>query len=462
MGLCHNTTLQFWPRHQILKLCILLNTYHICIYSFLQPDRDPDTVQKAALWCCRLLPFAELLAQNSETKTTVDVQLTALSALSELPNDAFFANLLALYFPSSSLSNRNLDAKFQRLMSRLRSAQDPTTEQLLSVIYQTKSQRVLRQHEAVFGESDGHFQTLVSCQDQLQKLFEHDFQNVELHDQAFSVGCFVFEYDVDYLNFLDTLFAVTLQSESYKPTTSKLMISTTSLSRSMLAHADQPDLTKSPLISECVKLIKMCDPTDISPCWQHLLPLLHLLKEWSEIPQPQPRQPQKPHQSDKKVKNKKDRGVSAAMRVNVSLELVVNCLRQEENRMAAMIKKKLESGQLAGGGDVKEHTSSSLASVTSCILSSSASNIDQTMQVEELEERRETDKTEHKDLSTNQTLPLPTEGPNTAKEEPDTAALSPTSGDTRDCIDRRNQGASASGGVFPLLKVPEGVLQVSW
>ena len=422
--------------------------------------RDPDTVQMAALWCCRLLPFAELLTQNSGTKTPVDVQLTALSAISELPSGAFFANLLALYFPSLTLNDRSLNAKFQRLMSRLRSTQDPTSEQLLSVIYQTKSQKVLQQCDSVFGESNGHFQPLVLFQNREEKLFEHDFEKFEIHSQAFNIGCFMFEYDVDYLNFLDTLFAVTLQSESYKPTTSKLMLSTTSLSRSMLAHTDQPDLTKSPLISERIKLITSFDS---SPCWQHLLPLLHMLKEWSEIPQPQLRQ-QKSRQSEGKLKSKKDRGVSAAMRVNVPLELVVNCLRQEEERIAATLRNEQASSQLGGGDDVKEHTSSSLASVTSCILSSNASNNDQTMKFEELEGKGET---ELKDLRTYQTLPLHTEGPNTtAEEEPDTvrdtaATLGTTSGSRKDYTDGRIQGASVSGGSFPLLQVPEGVLQVN-
>lgn len=416
-------------------------------------------MQKAALWCCRLLSFAEFLTQNGETKIPVDLQLTALSAISELPNEAFFANLLALYFPSSTLNDRNLGARFQRLMSRLRSTQDPTLEQLLSVIYQTKSQKVLQQSNTVFGESGGHFQSLISIQNREEKLFNYDFENVEVHAQAFNVGCFMFEYDVDYLNFLDTLFAVTLQSESYKTTTSKLMQSTSSLSHSMLA---QTDLAKSPLISERVKMITSCDSSDASPCWQHLLPLLHMLKEWSEISQPQPRQ-QKSRQSEGKLKSKKDRGVSIAMKVNVPLELVVNCLRQEEDRMAATLTKELVSSQLARGGDVKEHTSSSLASVTSCILSLSASTNDQTMHVEELEGRREI---ELKDSRTNQILPLPTEGPNTAEEGPDTGpvtadTLGTTSDGRKDFSDGTVEGASTGGGSFPLLQVPEGVLQVN-
>ena len=71
-------------------------------------------------------------------------------------------------------------------------------------------------------------------------------------------------------------------------------------------------------------------------------------------------------------------------------------------------------------------------------------------------------------MSTNQIDALPLliiEGSaNTAKDEPDTAVtdLSQTSADTRDHTDhRRSVGASVSAGSFPLLKVPEGVLQVS-
>ena len=392
------------------------------------------------MWCCRLLPFAELFTQTG-TKTPVDVQLTALSALSELPNDAFFANLLALYFPNSSSNDRTIDAKFQRLMSKLRSAHDPTTQQLLSVIYQTKSQKVLRQRDAAFGESDGHFQQLISFRDREQELFEHEIRNVEVYSQALNVGSFIFEYDVDYLNFLDTLFAVTLQNESYKPTTSKLMQSTSSLAGFMRSHTDKPDLATSPLTSEHIRLIGTCDSTETSSCWQHLLPLLHMLQEWLELPQPQ----QKSRQSKGKVKKSKDR---VAMRVSVSLELVMNCLRQEEDRMAAELRRELSS-QSAQEDNVKERTTSSLTSLTSAVFSSS--NNDQTMHVDELECQR-VDKAKLENSTTNQIVPPPPKGPDSAI---------PTSGGTlKDHTDGGVQDTSASGG-FPLLQVPEGVLQVS-
>ena len=419
----------------------------------------------AAVWSCRLIPFAELLTRNG-INTLVDVQLAALSALSELPKEAVLANLLAIYFPnSSSLDDKGLHTKFQRLMAKLRSAGDPSTGQLLSVMYQIKSQKVLRQSEVVFGEGGGQFERLISFQGGEQNLLEYDFKNVEVHSQSFTVGCFLYEYDVDYFNFLDTLFAVTLLSESYKPTLSKLTpsASSLSLSRSMLSHSDTPDLAKSPLISELVQLIKPRDSTDASPCWQQILLLLHTLKEWSELAQPNHTRQQilKSHQSERKIKNKKDVRVSTAMRVNLCLELIVSCLRQEEEDEMATPpqRKEVVPGRSPRGDSVKEQTTSTLGSLTSDVLSSSISIDDQTMCVEELEGKAEG---EHKGLSS-RALPVPPpEGPGACQEEPDTLATAAR--EISDGTDGKGPGAAASipgSDSFQLLQVPEGTLKAS-
>lgn len=401
---------------------------------FLQPDKDPDTEQMAALWCCRLLPFAEPLAGG--TKNPVDVQLTALSALSEVPSGAFLAGLLALYFPDSSSNDRCLDSKFQRLMTRLRSTHDPTSQQPLSVIYQTKSQQVLTQCSGVFGDrSTGQFGLLLSLED--QKLFEHDFKNVELCTQALNVGCFMFEYDVDYLNFLDTLFAVTVHSESYKPTTSKLMSSfTTSVPQS----TDKLNLATSPFISERIQLVKTLD-SDTQPCYHSLLPLLHMLKEWSEIPQLQSQSQRRSGQSDGKVKSKKGDGV-LAMRVNVPLELVVSCLKQQEDEVHLSMRNEINSR--LESRDLSDHTPLPQAS-SGCAVHSPA-NGDKSMHIDELDGESTTDKSELRDTRTTQAQVASLRGKDSRSRQ--------SSHSTKDSADIKS-------GDLPLLQVPKGVLQVS-
>lgn len=394
----------------------------------------------AALWCCRLLPFSKIFARDTKhSQMGLKLQLTALSALSEIRNSTFLANLLALCFPAPSSDDKSLNSKFQRLMARLRSAHDSSTEQPLSVIYQTKSQQVLKQRSAAFGgDSCGCFCLLVSPQE--LKLFEHEFGDVEISSQAFDVGCFVFEYDVDYLDFLETLLAVTLQNESYQPTTSKPMLnSSTIFSSTSLPNleADKPALSQVPFISDHVQLIK--DSNDASPSCERLVPLLHLLKEWSELPQPQQQQQKTSKNVKRNKKESRGDGGISAMRVNVSLELVINCLRQQEEEMLVLMRKE-DDNRLEGVGnlDNRNRPSSPRASLVDVNVSSpSQGRGDQTLHIDELmESKRITKKTKHVLESNN----VCTQSPPGAKYA------------------ANNMSAIGS---FPLLKVPKGVLQVS-
>ena len=373
----------------------------------------------------------------------VQLRLTALSALSEWPNDTFLASLLALYFPNSSSGDRGIDSKFNRLMARLSSAHHPATRQPLSDIYQNKSQHVLSQQSEVFGEGCGQFRPLFTLHD--QKLFEHDFQDIEISTQAFDVGCFLFEYDVGYLDFLDTLFAVTLQSESYKPSTSRLMQSTAaSLSKLTPNYSDG---TEVPFISKCVQLIRNGHDSRIaSSYWESVIPLLHVLKEWSEIPQVQ--EVHQVHRNKGKSKKRERDGGSgvSAMRVNVPLELVANCLKQREEGLL-MAEKRGTDTRVEDRGDWVIPSPAQPPS-TSSVNSDASSQacVDETMHVEELEGERQTDRV--KDTSIKH---LHSKGERAVNGQTSQSKhLSAGPGSRRAFV-----------GGFPLLQVPEGVLQVS-
>ena len=430
----------------MLAVCVYINV----VLPFLQTEASPDTLEKAALWCCRLTLFDQVL--GSGAKYLTDVHLNALSALSELPNGAFLANLLAVYFPNPSPSDRRLHAKFQRLMTRLRSTHDPRTKQLLSVIYQTKSQQVLIQQSDTFGDSGGQFCQLLSRKE--QKLFECGLPDVELcTQQALDVGCFLFEYDTGYLEFLDTLFAVSLHSDSYKPTAHKLMLSTISPSSFVASHAGAGSINVSilPLTSKHIQLIDSSKGS--GPCWERVLPLLHVLKEWADIPQHQlPR-------SVGKVKggDKEERGVVSAMRVNVQLGVVVSCLKQREEELLSVASvEEVDAGRGGGGveGSVDELSESSgtMTRVSSIDEASGSSPTaycgDQTMLLEELEV--EGSKVKHKvaDEVTSEATPSLSPLTSTSMED-STAGL----GDA-------DLGDAGVGG-FPLLQVPVDLLQVS-
>ena len=423
----------------------------VLILPFLQTEASPETLEKAALWCCRLTPFDQVLAHS--TKSLTDVHLNALSALSELPNGAFLANLLAVYFPNPSPSDRRLHAKFQRLMTRLRSTHDPRTKQLLSVIYQTKSQQVLIQQSDTFGDSGGRFCQLLSRKE--QKLFECGLPDVELcTQQALDVGCFLFEYDTGYLEFLDTLFAVSLHSDSYKPTAHKLMLSTISPSSFAASHAGAGSIDVSilPLTSKHIQLIDSSKGSGL--CWERVLPLLHVLKEWADIPQHQfPR-------SVGKVKggDKEERGVVSAMRVNVQLGVVVSCLKQREEELLSVASvEEVDAGEGGGGdgvegrGDDLSESSETMTRVSSIDEASGSSPTacgDQTMLLEELEV--EGSKVEHKVADEVTSEATPSLSPLTSTSMEDSTAV----------LGDDDLGDAGVGG-FPLLQVPIDLLQVS-
>ena len=224
---------------------------------------------------------------------------------------------------------------------------------------------------------------------------------------------------MDYLNFLDTLFAVTLQNESYQPTTSKLALnSSTIFSCTSLPNleADKPNLSQVPFISDHIQLSK--DSNDTSQSWERLVPMLRLLKEWSELPQSQQQQ----QKTGEKVKTSKkeshgDGGVSA-MRVNVSLELVVNCLRQQEEEILVAMRRESDNrSEKVGNRDNGNEPSSPLTSLID-VSSASQDHGDQTLHIDELIESK---------IIANKTKHM-----------------------------RESNDAS-----FPLLQVPKGVLQVS-
>ena len=204
----------------------------------------------------------------------------ALSSLSELPSSRFLADLLAWSFPNASSSHTpRLEAKLKRLLARLRSgSEDGTQSEPLSVRYQLNSHRML---EALSSTAVTKFHP-----DSLSS-------SLPLPE----CGGFMFEYDIEYAQFLDTVFAVLCPEQSAESTVSQSHAG-------LLKRANVQNTGTVPYLSEFIGS-GASDET--------FLPFLSTLSQWSQ-------------NSDPQVRNSSSE--SPAMRVNISTLFVANCLKK--------------------------------------------------------------------------------------------------------------------------------------
>lgn len=227
----------------------------------MQPPRDAGLCEEAAAWCAKLLPFSEFLLPDRR-KDSLGVEDLVLSVFSELPCGVFAADLLAHSFPGAGFKqNRSLDAKMKRLLARLRSTADVTSSQAdddgaepLSIRYQSASRRVLTVRESLDTEAD-KFQVFVA---ETSVSFEPVAAN------ALEVGGFLYEYDQDFIGFLDTLFSVICPSEnSQRPS------SGSRVSRQLAVEAPPPART---LVTTAVWLCSQTPPSPAGNRSYHCLP----------------------------------------------------------------------------------------------------------------------------------------------------------------------------------------------
>ena len=273
-----------------------------------QPPRDPIVLKEGSLWSARLLPFTEFLSQHDNP----EIEDIVLSAISELPCETFTAELLAVCFPEASCEhNRGLDAKIKRVLSRLRAARDFESRggsnhaEPLSMRYQTKSQTLLSTRESL---DVGKFCVIVPA---------------SLGQEcAMKVGEFLFECDREYVDFLDTLFAVTCPSPG--------------VSNHLSSFGQKLHSETLPYLGKYCSMVTATDTHSLS-CWQQILPLLSALNEWSQESSQTQGISASGVSVQKNVTSQKYSRMdlqAAALRVNVPLSLVINCLQvQEEQAM---------------------------------------------------------------------------------------------------------------------------------
>ena len=264
--------------------------------------------REAAIWSSKLLPFADFLSVNG---SHTDIQDLVLSVLSELPCDEFLADTLAFCFPQleGEGERRGTNAKLKRIMTRLRATGEssPNSQPLL-VRYQVKSRQVIASRTGVFGNHSGSLPELLL-----------DREGGGSGGKDLRVGNVLFEYDREYHNFLDTLFSIIVPPlEAGK--------------RGGGLESDH-----LPFLSEFHKH-EPVGLSDDSPAVSCLYPLLGTLIRWAQMPYPQ-KEPEAQRAGKAAISRKIGRRRSsmsiAAMRVNLSVPVVMGCLRETEEEESA-------------------------------------------------------------------------------------------------------------------------------
>ena len=337
----------------------------------------------------RLLPFTAILSspEKGRRTCTTEAEDVLLTVLSELPPDVFLADLLAFCFPLESSGERNLDTKLGRLLARLRSAplvsttDGPRTDKpnkkkrsaakhaTLSVRYQVKSRKISVDQSA--SEINHKFQPLTTRKYSAPKELTAD--DLCLKGVDLKVGSYLFEYDKEYLKFLDTVFAVMLSNndrnfphssvsanvsstKGRQSSTSKLHVPLLTAHYGTISHGGKKNLGK-----------QVCAESE--SCWEAVAPLLSILDEWSKardptqhgLPSLATRQQQQDYylrpppssssssSSSKSSKRGRRRsrqgrgnrssdvdgdGDCTAMRVELSATFLLHCLQEEEARLS--------------------------------------------------------------------------------------------------------------------------------
>lgn len=284
--------------------------------------------KQAAIWSSRFLPFADCLTSDP------DIHDLILSVLSELHPDEFLTDMLAFCFPSASSTEgkRGTETKLKRIIARLRSTShnhsprpgpdspEPCDPHPLSVKYQLQSQRVLAYRAEIFGgKNPGGLKESFFAPSTTEE--------VVIEKEDLKVGDVLFEYDAEYVRFLDTFFSIIMS-----PVTDEH-------SMSAFSGLGTPDTSKEflPFLTEFYnKIGKFESDSSIA---RGLYPLLYSLIRWAQIPYPQKAQDTRDAQSVKKTARSRKMGQrrsklsTSMMRVNLSAPVIVGSLREKEDSM---------------------------------------------------------------------------------------------------------------------------------
>lgn len=302
-----------------------------------------------------MLPFSELLSQKTE------IQDIVLSLISELPSSTFVADLLALCFPGPSVENNGyLDAKMKRLLLRLRSTVDPQSQltmndganqaEPLSIRYQTRSQMLLNAQQSPDINID-NFQTIQFATS--TDGFVQD--SVSSYERALQVGSFLFEHDGAYLRFLDTLFSVVI-GHTEQPSKIEMQHSSRVAQASYHGSAGPP--VSLPYLGSYLSKVTATTESGVTcSCWEQVLPLLTALNSWSQTSTTTMTLSQKSRTmaasnnktsepeigSQRRISRSHSHELQTpALRVNISVPFILNCLRNREDKV---IKSTMKTGK---------------------------------------------------------------------------------------------------------------------
>lgn len=284
-----------------------------------QENVSESVAQSASLWSARLLQFTSLL----ENPTQNLVKGTTLTILSELETDSFLVEMLAYCFPVGDKSQTN-DDKLDRIIARLRSTVGPDSSPL-SVQYQAKSQEVLTQRLNL-GANEGLFYELVFMEG----------SNCLAENDALQVGSFLFEYDSEYIEFIDKALSVLFSEKNNDATflspVDNSLLSVPQLKQSLHMHSSKHSHMGSPLLSQFLVNAEQEQVKRDTFCWERVLPLLEFLHTWTltTTAPPSVPVPRKRRSRSKTPEHESVSEATASLKVKLSPNLIVECLKQRE------------------------------------------------------------------------------------------------------------------------------------
>ena len=259
-----------------------------------------SVADNAVTWCARLLPFVKFI-DGKDVKEN-DIESTMLSLLLELPLDSHFVSLFAHCFPLvTQYTPEDKSDKWKSLMSRVKLKLD---------LYNAKRDEVKSPTKLYAEKSKVRLAQLNSSTFQISP-FENTVSQVtsgsnstlELTANALYVGSWEFEYDIVYVEFLDTLMSILSPIEE---TTSRLNFSVTSLSK------DHTPLYRPPLIAAYYSQrlhAKSHDSDDAA--WYSVAAFIEQIHHWAHLSSTLPSTPTE----------------LPSMRVGVHLKFLMNCLQ---------------------------------------------------------------------------------------------------------------------------------------
>ena len=216
------------------------------------------------------------------------------TVLSELQDSKFLADILAYCFPDA---NQQKDEKFRKIISRLSSSMDAETSEPLSSHYHSRSKLVMDSLKEVYGESNGKF---------------YITEGSDNGERNLSVGNFLFEHDVEYLNFLENVFSVII----------------------LPLQGEEPGLSlyspKSPSnsVHYSTAVSKPGSPATA------VFPTINKLIKWARIPPPDITSEDGSRHSSaggaRKVARRRNKLTASSMKIFLSAPVIVSALKQIE------------------------------------------------------------------------------------------------------------------------------------